>query len=46
MDIVEGNFTAGKHTITINATNLSSGTYVYQLKTSKGVTTKKMTLIK
>ena len=36
MDIVEGNFTAGKHTITINATNLSSGTYVYQLKTSKG----------
>lgn len=46
MDIVEGNFTAGKHTITINATNISSGTYVYQLKTSKGVTTKKMTLIK
>ena len=46
MDVVEGNFTAGKHTITINATSLSSGTYVYQLKTTKGLTTKKMTLIK
>ena len=46
MDIVEGNFIAGKHTVTINAISLSSGTYVYQLKTSKGVFTKKMTLIK
>ena len=46
MNVVEGNFTAGKHTIAINATSLSSGTYVYQLKTSKAVRTKKMTLIK
>ena len=46
MDIVEGSFIAGKHTVTINAISLSSGTYVYQLKTSKGVITKKMTLIK
>lgn len=45
--LVNGNRqTAGEHKITFNASNLSSGVYLYQLKTGNTVITKKLTLIK
>ena len=38
--------TAGEHTATLNAKNLPSGVYFYQLNVGGNVTTKKMILIK
>ena len=37
---------SGSHQISFNATNLSSGVYIYRLQTSTTVISKKMTLIK
>lgn len=37
---------AGRHQVVFDAENLSSGTYVYQLKTSKGMLSNKLMLIK
>jgi len=37
---------AGTHTIQFNASNLSSGTYVYSLQTGSNVITKKMVVLK
>jgi hypothetical protein len=38
--------TAGFHNVNFNATNLSSGIYIYQLKVNNQIRTKKMMLIK
>ena len=37
---------AGDYSVQFDASNLSSGTYLYKLETPNGVQTKKMTLIK
>ena len=43
----QANFTAGSHTISFDASGLSTGTYLYRMMTSSGFTaTKKMLLIK
>ncbi|GAB5407871.1 MAG: hypothetical protein BalsKO_02360 [Balneolaceae bacterium] len=44
--LVEGKRSAGSHTIRFNASNLSSGTYLYRLFAGSKVITKTMTLIK
>lgn len=42
----EGIFQAGTHEVTFNASNLSSGSYLYSLETSTGRIVKRMTLVK
>lgn len=37
---------AGQHSVSVDASNLASGVYIYQLRTGSQVLTKKMTLIK
>jgi hypothetical protein len=44
--LVDGNITAGQHEVTFNASRLSSGVYIYTLRTGENVSTKKMTLLK
>jgi len=44
--LANGNKVAGTHNITFNGSDLSSGTYFYQLKTKNFTETKKMLLIK
>lgn len=44
--LVDGTHSAGSYSISLNASNLSSGIYYYTLKTGLGKLTKKMTLIK
>lgn len=44
--LFEGRLIAGTHTFRFNADNLSSGIYIYQLRSVNEVLTKKMTLIK
>ncbi|MDZ7764345.1 MAG: T9SS type A sorting domain-containing protein [Melioribacteraceae bacterium] len=44
--ILDRSLRAGKHKVNFNGSNLSSGSYFYQLKTEDGVNTKKMTIIK
>ncbi len=44
--IINGNMDAGKHNITFNAENLSSGIYFYKLETDGFTDVKKMMLIK
>lgn len=44
--LVEGEMPAGTHTIHFDASNLSSGVYIYQLATNKTQITRKLTLIK
>jgi len=41
-----GQKTPGSYKVTINATNLSSGVYIYRLKAGNHISTKKMMLIK
>lgn len=41
-----GTKAAGSHTIQFDASNLSSGIYLYQLKTDFGIVSKRMTLLK
>lgn len=45
-NLVEGTKSSGSHTIRFNASNLSSGTYLYRLFVGEEVQTKSMTLIK
>lgn len=40
------NLTAGNHSVSFNASNLSSGVYFYSLKAGNNVVTKKMMLVK
>lgn len=44
--LAERTMTAGEHTVTFDASSLSSGVYLYQLATPSGNQTKKMTLVK
>lgn len=44
--LINDQMPAGVHQVTFDAQGLSSGTYIYQLKTSKGVISKKLLLIK
>ncbi len=46
LTLAQERFQAGKHTITFNAENLSSGIYLYRLSTKDVQISKKMTLIK
>jgi len=38
--------TAGNYSVSFDASQLSSGVYIYELRTEVGITTKKMTLVK
>jgi hypothetical protein len=44
--LVDGNLTSGTHSIKFNAGNLSSGIYLYQLKTETATLTQRMVLVK
>jgi len=44
--IINGQYTAGNHSVSFDASNLASGIYIYRLQTGKTVITKKMTLVK
>ncbi len=44
--LIDKNMTAGEHSVRFDATNLSSGIYIYRLSTGNESMTKKMTLIK
>ena len=44
--LAEGLKSAGSHTIMFDASNLSSGVYIYRLQTANSTTTRKLTLIK
>jgi hypothetical protein len=44
--LVEGRFTSGEHSVVFDASSLSSGIYIYQLRSEMNVITKKMTLLK
>jgi hypothetical protein len=46
MTVVNGSYRAGNHVVSIDASLLSSGLYVYRMKTGNVVLTKKMTLVK
>ena len=44
--VADRNFAAGNHTVTFNASDLSSGVYFYQLKAGEVTQMRKMTLLK
>ncbi len=44
--LIDGPMPAGAHRITFDASNLSSGVYIYRLQTAQGVLTRKMVLLK
>lgn len=46
LTLVNGYYTAGSHTVTLDATQLASGVYIYRLETGNSVITKKMSLVK
>ena len=45
-ELVNGSLEAGTHSFNFDASNLTSGIYIYSLQTDAGVISKKMTLIK
>ena len=45
-ELANGRFTAGRHSVTFDGSNLSSGIYFYRLQTVDNVMTKKLTLVK
>lgn len=45
-ELFEGKKNAGFHNITLNATNLSSGVYIYRIEAGDFIETKKMILVK
>ena len=45
-EIVNKRYLQGEHSVSFNADNLSSGTYIYRLRTERGTISKKLTLIK
>ncbi len=45
-ELINENLNAGNHTVTFNATSISSGLYFYRLETDFGIMTKKMTIVK
>jgi len=45
-ELANGRFTAGRHSVTFDGSNLSSGIYFYRLQTASNVMTKKLTLVK
>jgi N-acetylmuramoyl-L-alanine amidase len=44
--LANGDFAAGNHTVTFDASQMSSGVYIYRLSTQAGVQTGKMMLVK
>jgi len=46
MMLKDGFVAAGTHTITLDASHLSSGVYLYRLSSESGILTRKMTLLK
>lgn len=44
--LVDGNLNSGNHSVKFNASNLSSGIYLYQLKTPASTLTQRMVLVK
>ena len=46
IDLVNGNLTAGYHTVNFNASNLSSGVYFYRIQAGDFVSVKKLMLLK
>jgi hypothetical protein len=44
--IADGNYDAGYHKVTLNASDLPSGAYVYRIESPDFVQVKKMVLIK
>jgi len=44
--LVEGTVEAGTHTVTLNAGDLASGTYVYRLKTEQRTLSRQLVLVK
>jgi hypothetical protein len=44
--VIEDMMSAGTHSITFDASKLSSGVYIYRLQTAQGVLTRKMVLLK
>lgn len=44
--LVESRMISGLHSVKLGSEELSSGTYIYRLKTSNGILTKRFTLIK
>jgi hypothetical protein len=46
MSVVNGTMSAGYHVVTLDASPLSSGLYIYRLKAGNVVLTQKMTLVK
>ena len=45
-DLMDGYQQAGQHTVTLEADNLPSGTYIYQLETREWKTSSKMLLVR
>ena len=45
-ELVNGELSAGNHTVDFNATNLASGTYIYRIQAGNFVESKKMVLLK
>ena len=45
-ELVNGSQVAGQHSVNFDASGLSSGVYIYQLKTEHFVSTKRMLLVK